>query len=404
MKIHEYQAKEILKNYNVPVQDGIAIKDITEFDGAIQNLQQKGINQFVVKSQIHAGGRGKGKIYNPGNRDELILEGGVKFTVSVDKAKEFARKMLGNLLVTHQTGPEGKIARTLFIAEGLDYKKELYLGILLDRAVSKNVIMASTEGGVEIEKVAEETPEKIIKEWIDPAVGLQPFQARKLAFSLGLEGDAFKNFVKFIPSLYKAYVETDASLLEINPLIITNDNKIVALDAKVNIDDNALYRHKDIEAMRDFNEEDPLEIEASKFNLNYIKLDGNVGCMVNGAGLAMATMDIIKLAGGEPANFLDVGGGANKTTVANGFKIILSDHNVKAILINIFGGIVRCDRVAQGVIDAASEMRINVPIVVRLEGTNAKEASTLLQNSGLNFIVAGSLKDAAEKVTSVLKK
>jgi succinyl-CoA synthetase beta subunit len=404
MKIHEYQAKEILKNYNVPVQDGIAIKDITEFDNAIQNLQQRGINQFVVKSQIHAGGRGKGKIYNPGNRDELILEGGVKFTTSVDKAKEYSRKMLGNLLVTHQTGPEGKIVRTLFIAEGLDYKKELYLGILLDRAVSKNVIMASTEGGVEIEKVAEETPEKIIKEWIDPAVGIQPFQTRKLAFALGLEGDAFKNFIKFIPLLYKAYVETDASLLEINPLIITNDNKIVALDAKVNIDDNSLYRHKDIEAMRDFNEEDPLEIEASKYNLNYIKLDGNVGCMVNGAGLAMATMDIIKLAGGEPANFLDVGGGANKTTVANGFKIILSDHNVKAILINIFGGIVRCDRVAQGVIDAASEMRINVPIVVRLEGTNAKEASTILQNSGLNFIVAGSLKDAAEKVTSVLKK
>ena len=404
MKIHEYQAKEILKNYNVPVQDGIAIKDITEFDNAIQSLQQRGINQFVVKSQIHAGGRGKGKMYNPGNRDEFILEGGVKFTVSADKAREYARKMLGNLLVTHQTGPEGKIVRTLFIAEGLDFKKELYLGILLDRAVSKNVIMASTEGGVEIEKVAEETPEKIIKEWIDPAVGLQPFQARKLAFSLGLEGDAFKNFIKFIPLLYKAYVETDASLLEINPLIITNDNKIVALDAKANIDDNALYRHKDIEAMRDFNEEDPREIEASKYNLNYIKLDGNVGCMVNGAGLAMATMDIIKLAGGEPANFLDVGGGANKTTVANGFKIILSDHNVKAILINIFGGIVRCDRVAQGVIDAASEMRINVPIVVRLEGTNAKEASALLQNSGLNFIVAGSLKDAAEKVTSVLKK
>lgn len=404
MKIHEYQAKEILKNYNVPVQDGIAIKDITEFDNAIQNLQQRGINQFVVKSQIHAGGRGKGKIYNPGNRDELILEGGVKFTVSLDKAKEYARKMLGNLLVTHQTGPEGKIVRTLFIAEGLDFKKELYLGILLDRAVSKNVIMASTEGGVEIEKVAEESPEKIVKEWIDPATGLQSFQARKLAFALGLEGDIFKNFIKFIPMLYKTYIETDASLLEINPLIVTNDNKIVALDAKINIDDNALYRHKDFEAMRDFNEEDPLEIEASKYNLNYIKLDGNVGCMVNGAGLAMATMDIIKLAGGEPANFLDVGGGANKTTVANGFKIILSDHNVKAILINIFGGIVRCDRVAQGVIDAASEMRIHVPIVVRLEGTNAVEAGTLLQSSGLNFIVAGSLKDAAEKVTSVLKK
>jgi succinyl-CoA synthetase beta subunit len=404
MKIHEYQAKEILKKYNVPVQDGIAIKYMAEFDNAIHQLQQRGINQYVVKSQIHAGGRGKGKVFNPSDREQLILEGGVKFTTDAVKAKEYAQKMLGNLLVTHQTGPEGKIVKTLFITEGLDYKKELYLGILLDRAVSKNVIMASTEGGVEIEKVAAETPEKIIKEWIDPAVGLMPFQAKKLGFALGLEGEAFKNFIHFIPLLYKAYVETDASLLEINPLIITNDNRVVALDAKVNLDDNALFRHKDFEEMRDFNEEDPREIEASKFNLNYIKLDGNVGCMVNGAGLAMATMDIIKLAGGEPANFLDVGGTANKTTVANGFKIILSDPKVEAILINIFGGIVRCDRVAQGVIDAASEMKINVPIVVRLEGTNAKEAGELLHESKLNFIVAGSLKDAAEKVTSVLKK
>jgi succinyl-CoA synthetase beta subunit len=404
MKIHEYQAKEILKKYNVPVQDGIALKNISDFDGALLQLQKRGINQFVVKSQIHAGGRGKGKIYNLANLDELILEGGVKFTTDAEKAREYAKKMLGNLLVTHQTGPEGKIVRTLFIAEGLDYKKELYLGILLDRAVSQNVIMASTEGGVEIEKVAAETPDKIIKEWIDPAIGLQAFQARKLGFALGLGGEAFKNFIKFIPLLYKAYLETDASLLEINPLIITNDDRIVALDAKVNFDDNALYRHMDYEDLRDLNEEDPRELEASKFNLNYIKLDGNVGCMVNGAGLAMATMDIIKLAGGEPANFLDVGGGANKTTVANGFRIILSDRNVEAILINIFGGIVRCDRVAQGVIDAASEMHINVPVVVRLEGTNAREASDLLRNSGLNFVVAGSLQDAAEKVTSVLKK
>ncbi|MFO7448270.1 MAG: ADP-forming succinate--CoA ligase subunit beta [Ignavibacteriaceae bacterium] len=403
MKIHEYQAKEVLKKYNVPVQDGIAIKDISEFDNAIQQLQSRGINQFVVKSQIHAGGRGKGKLYNPKNREELVLEGGVKFTTSAEKAKELAGKMLGNLLVTHQTGPEGKIVKTLFITEGLDYSKELYLSILLDRSVSKNVIMASTEGGVEIEKVAEETPEKIIKEWVDPAVGLQAYQARKLAFSLGLEGNAFKDFIKFLSKLYKAYVETDASLLEINPLVITNDQKIVALDAKVNFDDNALFRHPDIQEYRDLFEEDPLEIEASKHNLNYIKLDGNVGCMVNGAGLAMATMDIIKLAGGEPANFLDVGGGANKTTVANGFKIILSDPNVKAILINIFGGIVRCDRVAQGVIDAAKEMDIHVPIVVRLEGTNAKEAAELLNQSGLNFEVAQNLKNAAEKVTSVLK-
>ncbi|MCW8816988.1 MAG: ADP-forming succinate--CoA ligase subunit beta [Ignavibacteriaceae bacterium] len=403
MKIHEYQAKETLRKFSVPVQDGIAIKDISEFDNAVSQLQQKGINQFVVKSQIHAGGRGKGKLYNPSDRNQLILEGGVKFTTSVEKAKEYAKKILGNLLVTHQTGPEGKIVKTLFITEGLDYKKELYLGILLDRAVSKNVIMVSTEGGVEIEKVAAETPEKIIKEWVDPAVGLQPYQARRLAFALGLEGNAFKSFIPFIRSLYKAYEQTDASLLEINPLVITNDDKVVALDAKMNFDDNALYRHPEIAAYRDFDEEAALEIEASKYNLNYIKLDGNVGCMVNGAGLAMATMDIIKLAGGEPANFLDVGGGANKETVASGFKIILSDRNVKAILINIFGGIVRCDRVAQGVIDAAKEMRITVPIVVRLEGTNAKEAGELLRKSGLNFEVAESFNDAAKKVTAVLK-
>ena len=404
MKIHEFQAKETLKKFGVPVQDGIAIKSMNQFDDTINQLQQRGINQFVVKSQIHAGGRGKGKLYNPKNHNELILDGGVKFTTSVEKAKEIAGKILGNLLVTHQTGPEGKIVNTLFITEGLDYKKELYLGILLDRSVSKNVIMVSTEGGVEIEKVAAETPEKIIKEWIDPSIGLQAYQARKLAFALGLQGNSFKSFIPFIYSLYNAYEKTDASLLEINPLVITNDDRVVALDAKMNFDDNALYRHPEIAAYRDLNEEDPLEIEASKYNLNYIKLDGNVGCMVNGAGLAMATMDIIKLAGGEPANFLDVGGGASKETVANGFKIILSDKNVKAILINIFGGIVRCDRVAQGVIDAAKEMHIAVPIVVRLEGTNAKEAGILLKESGLNFEVAGNLKDAALKVTAVLKK
>lgn len=403
MKIHEFQAKEILKKYSVPVQDGIPVKTMAEFDKALAELQARGINQFVVKSQIHAGGRGKGKIYDVRNRENLLLEGGVKFTTLPEKATEYAEKILGNVLVTHQTGPEGKVVKTIFLAEGLDYKKELYLGILLDRAVSKNVIMVSTEGGVEIEKVAEETPEKIIKEWIDPAVGLQNYQARKLAFALGLQGEAFKNFIPFIKNLYRAYEETDASLLEINPLIITNDDRVVALDAKMNFDDNALYRHPEIYAYRDLDEEDPLEIEASKYNLNYIKLDGNVGCMVNGAGLAMATMDIIKLAGGEPANFLDVGGGANKETVANGFKIILSDPNVKAILINIFGGIVRCDRVAQGVIDAAKEMAVKVPIVVRLEGTNAKEAADLLAASDLHFEVAQSLKEAAEKVTSVLR-
>lgn len=404
MKIHEYQAKEILKKYDVPMQDGIAIKDISEFDNAIKELQARGINQFVIKSQIHAGGRGKGKIYNPLNKEELILEGGVKFTTSVEKAKEYAEKMLGNLLVTNQTGPEGKIVKTIFIAEGLDYKKELYLGILLDRSAAKNIIMASTEGGVEIEKVAEESPEKILKIWIDPSVGLQLYQARQLAFGLQLNGLAYKNFISFITKLYKAYEETDASLIEINPLVITNDDRIVALDAKMNFDDNALYRHPEIVAYRDLNEEEPLEIEASKYNLNYIKLDGNVGCMVNGAGLAMATMDIIKLAGGEPANFLDVGGTANKETVANGFKIILADPNVKAILINIFGGIVRCDRVAQGVIDAVKEVNVTVPVVIRLEGTNATLAKEMLENSGLNFEVASSLKEAAFKVTSILSQ
>jgi succinyl-CoA synthetase beta subunit len=402
MKIHEYQAKEILKKYGVPIQDGVAIKTLEELDSAVSTLKSRGINQFVVKSQIHAGGRGKGKIYNPVNREELILEGGVKFCPTVEQVREYAPKMLGNLLVTHQTGPEGKIVQTLFITEGLDYAKELYLGILLDRTISKNVIMASTEGGVEIEKVAAETPEKIIKEWIDPDIGFQTFQARRLAFALGLDGDVFKNFVSFIRLLYRAYEETDASLVEINPLVITNDNRVVALDAKINLDDNALYRHKDYPGLRDLNEEDPLEVEASKHSLNYIKLDGNVGCMVNGAGLAMATMDIIKLAGGEPANFLDVGGGASTETVEQGFRIILSDKNVKAILVNIFGGIVRCDRVAGGIIEAAKNININVPVVVRLEGTNAREAQKMLDESGLNFATAKGFKEAAEKVTQVL--
>jgi succinyl-CoA synthetase beta subunit len=403
MKIHEYQAKTILKQYGVPVQDGVAIKQISEFDNAIYTLQSRGVNQFVVKSQIHAGGRGKGKVYNPGNREEMIIEGGVKFSPSVEKAREYAEKILGNLLVTHQTGPDGKLVQTLFITEGLDYAKELYLGILLDRTVSRNVIMASTEGGVEIEKVAAETPEKIIKEWIDPSIGLQPFQARRLAFALGLQGEVFKNFIPFLNLLYKAYEETDASLLEINPLVITNDNRVVALDAKITLDDNAMFRHKDYPELRDTNEEDALEVQASNYNLNYIKLDGNVGCMVNGAGLAMATMDIIKLAGGEPANFLDVGGGASRETVEKGFQIILSDKNVKAILVNIFGGIVRCDRVAGGIIEAAKNMHIGIPVVVRLEGTNAVEAQKMLDESGLNLISAKGFKDAAEKITAALR-
>jgi succinyl-CoA synthetase beta subunit len=404
MKIHEYQAKQILLKYGVPVQNGIPIKEIGEFDAAISTLQSHGINQYVVKSQIHAGGRGKGKVYDPNNRGELILEGGVKFTTDVEKAREYAQKILGNLLVTHQTGEEGKLVQTLFITEGLDYSKEFYIGILLDRTVGKNVIMASTEGGVEIEKVAEETPEKIIKEWVDPNIGLRTFQARRLAFGLGLSGEAFKNFIPFITALYKAYEQSDASLIEINPMALLNDNKIVALDAKMTLDDNAMYRHSDYPALRDTNEEDQLEVQASKFDLNYVKLDGNVGCMVNGAGLAMATMDIIKLAGGEPANFLDVGGGASKETVENGFKIILSDPNVKAILVNIFGGIVRCDRVAGGVIEAAKNIHITIPVVVRLAGTNADIAKKMLDESGLNIISASGFKDAAEKITQVLNQ
>lgn len=405
MKIHEYQAKAILKKYGVAVQDGVAIKSIDEFDNAVNSLRERGVTQFAVKSQIHAGGRGKGIVYNKNNRSEVVVNGGVKFFGSnVEGAKEFASKVLGNILVTHQSGAEGKQVQTMFIAEGLDYKKELYLGILLDRTNSKDVIMASTEGGVEIEKVAAETPDKIIKVWIEPSIGLQSYQARELAFGLGLEGSAFKDFTKFIMTLYRAYCESDASLLEINPLIITNDDRIVALDAKINLDDNALMRHKDFEALRDLNEEDPLEIEASKYNLNYIKLDGNVGCMVNGAGLAMGTMDLIKLAGGEPANFLDVGGTASAETVENGFRIILTDPNVKAILINIFGGIVRCDRVANGVVQASRNLNLNIPVVVRLQGTNAEEARQILNDSGLNLIPADTLQDAADKVTQALAK
>lgn len=386
MKIHEYQAKEILKKYNVPVPQGIPAFTRTE---AVKAAKKLGGSIWVVKAQIHAGGRGKG--------------GGVKVAHSIDEVSDIASRMLGMQLITHQTGPEGRRVKRLLIEQGIDIKKELYAGITLDRAASKNVIMVSTEGGVEIEKVAAETPEKIIKEYIDPAAGLLPYQARKLAFALGLEGVQHKNAVRFFTALYNMYNKTDASLAEINPLVITAGGDVLALDAKVNFDDNALYRHPEIAEMRDPDEEESLEIEASKYNLNYIKLDGNVGCMVNGAGLAMATMDIIKLAGGMPANFLDVGGSANKETVANGFKIIMSDPNVKAILINIFGGIVRCDRVAQGVIDAANKVKIELPVIVRLEGTNAVEAKELLENSGLNFEVASTLKDAARKVTDVLK-
>ncbi len=385
MKIHEYQAKEILRKYNVPVPRG---KVAFSVDEALAAAKELNTDVVVVKAQIHAGGRGKG--------------GGVKLAHGINEVEEHAKNILGMNLVTHQTGPEGRDVKKLLVEEGMDIARELYLGIVLDRAVSQLVIMASTEGGVEIEKVAAETPDKILKEWVDPALGLGTFQATKLAFGLGLEGKQVRNAVKFIKSLFKAFVESDASLAEINPLVITGAGDVIALDAKMNFDDHALYRHPDLSEMRDLDEEDPLEVEASKYHLNYIKLDGNVGCMVNGAGLAMSTMDIIKLTGGEPANFLDVGGTANVDTVRNGFKIILSDPNVKAILINIFGGIVRCDRVAKGVIEAAKSINIDLPVVVRLEGTNAEEAARLLDESGLDLITAANLEDAAEKVVNTL--
>lgn len=385
MNIHEYQAKEVLESFGVAVPRGRVAFSADEAENVAREL---GGDIFVVKAQIHAGGRGKG--------------GGVKLAKSPQEVRELADQMIGMNLVTHQTGPEGKEVQKVLVAEGVDIERELYLGIVLDRAVSKLVIMASTEGGVEIEKVAEETPDKIYKEYIEPATGLQPFQARRVAFNLGLEGVQIKHAAKFIMALYKAFTASDCSLAEINPLVVTTAGEVLALDAKIGFDDNALYRHKNLAEMRDTTEEDPLEVRASEHHLNYIKLDGNVGCMVNGAGLAMGTMDIIKLAGGMPANFLDVGGGANVETVRNGFEIILSDPNVKAILVNIFGGIVRCDRVANGIIEAARTIDLNVPLVVRLEGTNAKEAGEILKNSGMNFEVAASLEDAANKVVGAL--
>jgi succinyl-CoA synthetase beta subunit len=386
LKIHEYQGKEILRKFGVAVPQG-KVAGTAEEVGVIAD--QLGGGTVVVKAQIHAGGRGKG--------------GGVKIAKNPHEAYEIAKTMIGMQLVTHQTGPEGKRVNKVLVEQGLSIARELYVGIVLDRAVSQLVMMASTEGGVEIEKVAAETPEKILKEYIDPLTGLRPSQARKLAFGLGLQGEAFKNAVKFFHALYKAYVESDCSLAEINPLVVTNDGQVLALDAKINFDDNALYRHPEYAELRDLSEEEPLEVEASKYRLNYIKLDGEVGCMVNGAGLAMATMDIIKLAGSSPANFLDVGGGASPETVENGFRILLSDKNVKAVLINVFGGIVRCDRIATGVIQAAKNVHISVPLVVRLEGTNAKEAAQLLNDSGLPLIVAGNLKDAAEKVVAAVR-
>jgi succinyl-CoA synthetase beta subunit len=387
MKIHEYQAKEILKKFGVAVPKGRVAFTAEE---AVEIAKEIGGSAWVVKAQIYAGGRGKA--------------GGIKLAKSIEEVYDYAKNMIGSKLVTYQTGPEGKIVRKVLVEEALNIQKELYVGVTLDRSTSRNVVMVSSEGGVEIEQVAMESPEKILKEYVDPKVGFMPYQARRLAFGLGLDGEAFKNAVKFLLALYKSYEETDASLAEINPLVLTTDGQVLALDAKMNFDDNALFRHPEIVEMRDIDEEDPLEVEASKYNLNYIRLNGNVGCMVNGAGLAMATMDLIKLAGGEPANFLDVGGGAKTETVEQGLRIILSDPNVKAILINIFGGIVRCDRVAMGVVEAAKKVGVNIPVVIRLEGTNAEEGARILKESGLNFIVANGFKDAAEKVVNVLKE
>jgi succinyl-CoA synthetase beta subunit len=398
MKIHEYQGKDILRKFNVPTPKGGVATTPAQ---AVKVAEKLGGKVWVVKSQIHAGGRGKGQILDPKTR-KLILDGGVKVVKTLKQVEDVAAKILNNLLVTIQTGEEGKIVRRVLIEEGMNIEKEFYAGMLLDRAQSRNVMMVSTEGGMEIEKVAAETPDKILKVTIDPKIGFQAYQARELAFGLGLKGTAFKNGVKFLMALANAYEQLDASMFEINPLVLTAEGEMLALDAKVTLDDNAMYRHADFLSMRDKAEEDPLEVKASEFDLNYIKLDGNVGCMVNGAGLAMGTMDIIKLAGGDPANFLDVGGGASAETTEQGFRIILSDKNVKAILINIFGGIVRCDRIANGVVQAAKNINIKVPIVVRLAGTNAEEAAEILENSGVEFLVAHNFKEAAEKVTKAI--
>ncbi len=400
MKIHEYQAKEILKAHDVAVPAGVAATTVEDAVTAAEEMKADGATLFVVKAQIHAGGRGKGRTKESGAKGVILCD-------TVDEVREAADSLLDDVLVTAQTGEEGQKVQRIYVTDGVDITQEFYLGILLDRSKSKNVIMASTEGGMEIEKVAEESPDKIVKEWVEPGMALQHNQARRLAFALGLEGGAFKKAVKLIIALYRCYEETDASLVEINPLVLTPGDDVLALDAKMTFDDNALFRQGEIEELRDESEENPIELEASEFGLNYIKLDGNVGCMVNGAGLAMATMDIIKLSGGEPANFLDVGGSANVETVKNGFRIILEDESVRAILINIFGGIVRCDRVANGVIEAVKDPEIaqkveNVPIIVRLQGTNAEEAKEIIDRSDLNVISAVLLKDAAEEVSRVL--
>lgn len=385
MKIHEYQAKKILDKYGLQIPRG----EVADTPSKAREIAEKIGSKVVLKAQVHAGGRGKG--------------GGIKLASNPEEAEKVAQEMIGMTLVTHQTGPEGKLVKRILVEEALDIAQELYVGIVIDRAKEEPVVMASSEGGVEIEKVAAETPELIFKEYINPATGFIPFQARKLAFKLGLKGNILKQGVKFIMDLYKAFQATDASLAEINPLLITEQGNVLALDAKMNFDDNALPRHPDIQDMRDLDEEAPLEVEASKFNLNYIKLDGNVGCMVNGAGLAMATMDIIMHSGGMPANFLDVGGGVSEEAVKNAFKILVSDDDVKAALINIFGGIVRCDLVASGIVKAAKEVGLKVPMVIRLEGTNAEQGKKILKESGLSFYPAESMKEAAEKVVPLAK-
>ena len=384
MKIHEYQAKSLLKKYNIPIQDGVTIDSLSEAEGAINEVSEDyNTDQFVIKAQIHAGGRGKG--------------GGVKFTPTKEDALDKINDILGMTLITHQTGPEGRLVKKVMVGEAIDIKKEYYVAITLDRSSGKDVFMVSSEGGVEIEEVAKRNPEKIVREAITPGLGLLGFQARNLSKSLGLEGKIGRQAGALFQNLYTMYRELNCSIVEINPLVLTEQDNILALDAKVNFDSNALFMHPEIVEMRDLNEEDPAEVEADKYHLNYIKLEGNVGCMVNGAGLAMATMDIIKQVGGSPANFLDVGGGANVETVKNGFRIILSDENVKAVLINIFGGIVRCDRIANGIIEAVKELDLTVPVVVRLAGTNADVAKELLANSGVSIISADSFEDAAIK-------
>ena len=389
MKLHEYQAKDLFRDHGVPVPGGIVAETVdAAVDAARQLKEEDDAALFVVKAQIHAGGRGKG--------------GGVKLAHSIDEVREHADAILGMNLVTHQTGEEGQKVRKILVTEGVDIEREYYLGVTLDREKSMNAIMVSTEGGVDIETVAEESPEKIHKVWVDPTIGLQPFQTRQLAFAMDLEGDAFKQAASLIQGLYQAFEETDSTLAEVNPLVETSEGDLAAVDAKVNLDDNALFRHPHLEEMRDLHEEDPIEVEAGEHGLSYINLDGNVGCMVNGAGLAMATMDVIKLAGGKPANFLDVGGSASAETVEAGFRIILKDPSVETILVNIFGGIVRCDRVARGVVEAAESVDIDVPLIVRLQGTNAEEGKRLLDESGLSLRSAVLLKEAADEVTEAL--